>query len=77
MHCTDIVDKFYDKIVHKYEKYIGQNVDNVIAELSKNHIILPYHLTDLRDNDIILWQRRKDKSAHVTGYKKHYFYFET
>ena len=74
MYCTDIVDSFFNNIAYKYKKYIGQNIDNVIKDLSLTHIITPYKLKSLQNNDIVIWRSTKDNCAHVTGYRNNKFY---
>lgn len=75
MQCTDIINKFYDnEIAKNYVKYIGRKLNEVIIDLAQNHLVQSYKIKDLCDNDIILWENRKDKCAHITVYYDNKFY---
>ena len=76
MRCTDVIDKFYDNDIAKnYTSYIGQQIDKVIKCLSENHIILSYKLSDLKNTDVIIWESKRDKCAHVTIFNDNKFYY--
>ena len=76
MHCTDIIDKFYkNKIAKNYIKCIGQRLNKVVADLSQSHFIQPYKINDLCNNDVVLWENKKDKCAHITIYYNNKFYY--
>ena len=77
MICTEIVDNYYNDIAKNYIKYIGQRLEVVILDLSKNHIVKPYKLCDLQNNDVVVWRSRKDNMAHVTIYNKNRFFYSS
>lgn len=75
MRCTDIIDKFYDGIARNYTDYIGQQIDKVMGNLSVDHVILPYKLPDLKNMDVIIWESKRDRCAHVTIFNNNKFYY--
>lgn len=77
MDCTDIVGHYYGGIVQNYKKYIGQSLKKVMQNLAKSHIILPYQIALLQDNDVVIWENKKDKNAHVTVFNDNKFLYSS
>lgn len=77
MNCTNVIDHYYNDIAKNYTIYIGQALDSVIKSLSINHIVKDYKINELRNSDIVLWESKRDKMAHVTVYNECRFYCST
>jgi hypothetical protein len=76
MNCTDIIDEYYDNIAKNYIKYASLTTDEIIMQLSKAHVVIPYKIEDVQNYDIVLWDI-KNKCAGLSIYNNGDFYFSS
>lgn len=76
-NCVDIISHFYEINVQYLYQFIGQSLAKVIRNLPKEYIALPYRICDLTEKDVVFWESKRDKNAHITVFSQDRFFYTT